>query len=151
MLLIILQRTGRALALLPVPTWPAARAALCLQAAHLPPPWGPPTSFPTGMPLPSPAVRATTLATKALRVRYSFRITPRSIVFISGIPDPKRMTKRIFVGSRQAKREMNTRTGGPGDGGGERAVWGRPWGSRCRSCAREAAGPKGQRDNEIMR
>ena len=51
------------------------------------------TSFPTGMPLPSPAVRPTTLATKALRVRYSLRTTPLIIVFSSGIPDPKNNSK----------------------------------------------------------
>lgn len=41
------------------------------------------------MPLPSPAVRATTLATKALRVRYSLRTTPLIMVLSSGIPDPE--------------------------------------------------------------
>lgn len=36
------------------------------------------------------------MATKALSVRYSFKTTPRRIVFISGIPEPKRVKKRIM-------------------------------------------------------
>lgn len=46
------------------------------------------TSLPRGMPLPSAVVRATTLATPVRNVRYSFKATPRKIVFISGIPEP---------------------------------------------------------------
>lgn len=48
----------------------------------------PPTSFPRGIPLPRAQVRPITLATNVLKVRYSFRTTPLSIVFISGIPEP---------------------------------------------------------------
>lgn len=47
------------------------------------------TSFPRGIPLPRAQVRPMTLATKVLKVRYSLRTTPLSIVFISGIPDPE--------------------------------------------------------------
>ena len=46
------------------------------------------TSFPRGIPLPRAQVRPMTLATNVLNVRYSFRTTPLSIVFISGIPEP---------------------------------------------------------------
>lgn len=46
------------------------------------------TSFPKGIPLPSVAVKPITLATKVLNVKYSFSVTPRSMVFISGIPEP---------------------------------------------------------------
>ena len=46
------------------------------------------TSLPTGIPLPKPAVRPMTFATKALRVRYSFSTTPLRMVFSSGIPEP---------------------------------------------------------------
>lgn len=52
------------------------------------------TSFPTGIPLPRAAVRPMTLATKALRVRYSFKTTPLRMVFSSGIPEPERWWKR---------------------------------------------------------
>lgn len=62
------------------------------------------TSFPTGMPLPSPAVRPTTLATKALRVRYSLRTTPLIMVFSSGIPDPEN--------NRRAGDEQSSQTNG---------------------------------------
>lgn len=46
------------------------------------------TSLPRGMPLPRAQVRPITLATKVLKVRYSFSTTPRRMVFISGIPEP---------------------------------------------------------------
>lgn len=46
------------------------------------------TSLPKGIPLPRAHVRPITLATKVLRVRYSFSTTPRRIVFISGMPEP---------------------------------------------------------------
>lgn len=46
------------------------------------------TSLPKGNPLPSVAVRPITFATSVRNVRYSLRVTPRSIVFISGIPEP---------------------------------------------------------------
>lgn len=46
------------------------------------------TSLPRGIPLPRAQVSPMTLATKVLRVRYSFSTTPRKIVFISGMPDP---------------------------------------------------------------
>lgn len=49
--------------------------------------------MPTGIPLPRPAVSPTTLATKALRVRYSFSTTPLRIVFSSGIPEPVEKTE----------------------------------------------------------
>lgn len=52
------------------------------------------TSLPTGMPLPRPAVSPMTLATKALRVRYSFSTTPLRMVFNSGIPEPVDKKKR---------------------------------------------------------
>lgn len=64
------------------------------------------TSFPTGMPLPSPAVRATTLATKALRVRYSLRTTPLIMVLSSGIPDPENNSR---AGDDQNPRANGTR------------------------------------------
>lgn len=47
------------------------------------------TSFPRGIPLPRAQVRPMTLATKVLKVRYSLRTTPLSIVFISGMPEPE--------------------------------------------------------------
>lgn len=46
------------------------------------------TSFPNGKPLPKIAIRPTNLATSVLNVRYSFKVTPRKMVFISGIPEP---------------------------------------------------------------
>lgn len=46
------------------------------------------TSLPSGMPLPREQVRPMTLATKVLKVRYSFSTTPLRMVFISGIPEP---------------------------------------------------------------
>lgn len=46
------------------------------------------TSLPRGMPLPRAQVSPITLATKVLKVRYSFSTTPRRMVFISGIPEP---------------------------------------------------------------
>lgn len=46
------------------------------------------TSFPSGIPLPSVAVKPITFATSVLNVRYSLSVTPRKIVFISGIPEP---------------------------------------------------------------
>lgn len=46
------------------------------------------TSFPSGIPLPRVAVNPITLATSVLNVRYSLSVTPRNIVFISGIPEP---------------------------------------------------------------
>lgn len=56
------------------------------------------TSLPTGMPLPRPAVSPMTLATKALRVRYSFSTTPLRMVFSSGIPEPaEELTEKIKV------------------------------------------------------
>lgn len=47
-------------------------------------------SFPRGIPEPRVAVRPTTFATSTRKVRYSFRVTPRRIVFISGMPEPGR-------------------------------------------------------------
>lgn len=47
------------------------------------------TSLPRGMPLPRAQVKPITLATKVLKVRYSFSTTPRRMVFISGIPEPR--------------------------------------------------------------
>jgi hypothetical protein len=46
------------------------------------------TSLPSGMPLPRVAVSPTILAMSVRKVRYSFRATPRRIVFISGMPEP---------------------------------------------------------------
>lgn len=46
------------------------------------------TSLPRGMPLPRAQVRPMTLATKVLKVRYSFSTTPLKMVFISGMPEP---------------------------------------------------------------
>lgn len=46
------------------------------------------TSLPRGMPLPREQVRPMTLATKVLKVRYSFSTTPLRMVFISGMPEP---------------------------------------------------------------
>lgn len=46
------------------------------------------TSFPNGIPLPSVAVNPITLATRVLNVKYSLSVTPRNIVFISGMPEP---------------------------------------------------------------
>lgn len=54
--------------------------------AFIPPPAI--TSLPRGIPLPRAHVSPMTLATKVLRVRYSFSTTPRRMVFISGMPDP---------------------------------------------------------------
>lgn len=54
----------------------------------------PSTSFPRGIPLPRAQVRPMTLATNVLKVRYSFRTTPLSIVFISGIPEPGKWKER---------------------------------------------------------
>lgn len=51
------------------------------------------TSLPSGIPEPRAAVRATTLATPVRNVRYSFKTTPRKIVFISGIPEPENCNK----------------------------------------------------------
>lgn len=51
------------------------------------------TSLPSGIPEPRAAVRATTLATPVRNVRYSFKTTPRKIVFISGIPEPENYNK----------------------------------------------------------
>lgn len=51
------------------------------------------TSLPTGIPLPRAAVRPMTLATNALRVKYSFRTTPLRMVFSSGIPEPANENK----------------------------------------------------------
>lgn len=66
------------------------------------------TSLPTGIPLPKPAVSPTTLATKALRVRYSFSTTPLRMVFSSGIPEPveekqreERWTSRLDICSER--------------------------------------------------
>lgn len=53
------------------------------------------TSLPTGIPLPSPAVRPITFAANALKVRYSFSTTPLRIVFISGIPEPEETIGRL--------------------------------------------------------
>ena len=47
------------------------------------------TSFPKGIPEPSAAVRPTVLAMRVGNVKYSFRTTPRIMVFISEIPEPK--------------------------------------------------------------
>lgn len=71
------------------------------------------TSFPTGMPLPSPAVRPTTLATKALRVRYSLRTTPLIMVLSSGIPDPENNSRaegeqNLQANERRKKRQTET-------------------------------------------
>lgn len=57
------------------------------------------TSFPTGIPLPRPAVRPMTLAMKALRVRYSFKTTPRRMVFSSGIPEPANTPLKMWNGT----------------------------------------------------
>lgn len=46
------------------------------------------TSFPNGIPAPNVAVRPIIFATNVLNVRYSLRATPRSMVFISGMPEP---------------------------------------------------------------
>lgn len=46
------------------------------------------TSLPRGIPLPKANARLMTLATKVLKVRYSFSNTPRRMVFISEIPEP---------------------------------------------------------------
>lgn len=67
------------------------------------------TSFPTGMPLPSPAVRPTTLATKALRVRYSLRTTPLIMVLSSGIPDPENNSRAGDEENPQANGMRKTR------------------------------------------
>lgn len=45
-------------------------------------------SLPNGKPEPRVQVNPTILATKVLKVRYSFSTAPLKIVFISGIPDP---------------------------------------------------------------
>lgn len=57
------------------------------------------TSFPTGIPLPRPAVRPMTLAMKALRVRYSFRTTPLRMVFSSGMPEPANTSEKMWNGT----------------------------------------------------
>lgn len=44
--------------------------------------------LPKGIPLPKTAVRPTILAMRVRNVRYSFKATPRSMVFISGMPEP---------------------------------------------------------------
>lgn len=67
------------------------------------------TSFPTGIPLPRPAVRPTTFATKALRVRYSFRTTPLRMVFSSGIPEPT--GSRVWREDTDRKWKRRQRTG----------------------------------------
>ena len=46
------------------------------------------TSLPKGIPEPNAAVRPTVLAMRVRNVKYSFRTTPRMMVFISGIPEP---------------------------------------------------------------
>ncbi len=46
------------------------------------------TSFPSGIPAPRVAVRAIIFAIPVRNVKYSFKTTPRRIVFISGIPEP---------------------------------------------------------------
>ena len=61
------------------------------------------TSLPIGMELPSASVSPTTFATSVRKERYSFRMTPRMIVLISGIPDP--------VGSRTALLIISNDTG----------------------------------------
>lgn len=63
------------------------------------------TSFPKGMPLPRLAVRPMTLATKAFRVKYSFRTTPRRIVFSSGIPEPTYMFRNKEGRKRERKKK----------------------------------------------
>lgn len=50
--------------------------------------WTKGPSLPSGIPEPKVAVSPITFATSVLKVRYSFRATPRKIVFISGIPEP---------------------------------------------------------------
>lgn len=71
------------------------------------------TSFPRGIPLPRAQVRPITLATNVLKVRYSFRTTPRSIVFISGIPEPARWKQRRWWSGekRWVEREQLQREG----------------------------------------
>lgn len=59
------------------------------------------TSLPRGIPLPRAQVRPMTLATKVLKVRYSFSTTPRRMVFISGIPEP------VMEHSRQLQLTVN--------------------------------------------
>lgn len=68
--------------------------------------WTKGPSLPRGMPLPRAHVSPITLATKVFRVRYSFRTTPRRMVFISGIPEPTACGARIWV--KPAEKVMST-------------------------------------------
>lgn len=71
---------------------------------------GSPTSLPTGIPLPRAAVRPMTLATKALRVKYSFSTTPLRMVFNSGMPEPETEGGREVVQEGKGKgRGLNYR------------------------------------------
>merc|ERR550532_2042257 len=45
-------------------------------------------SFPIGIPLPRDIVRPIVLEMRVLKDRYSWSLTPRMIVFISGMPLP---------------------------------------------------------------
>ena len=47
------------------------------------------TSFPMGRPHPNEVHKPTIFDTNVLNVKYSFKTTPRSTVFISGMPEPK--------------------------------------------------------------
>lgn len=51
------------------------------------------TSLPSGIPLPRDAVKPITLANNVRKVKYSFNVTPLKMVFISGMPEPKRQSK----------------------------------------------------------
>ena len=47
------------------------------------------TSLPMGSPQPREVHKPTIFATRVRAVRYSLSTTPRRMVFISGIPDPR--------------------------------------------------------------
>ena len=61
--------------------------------------WGV-TSLPSGIPLPSVAVKPIALAISVRKVKYSLSTTPLKIVFISGIPEPVQQRKEVTNLSR---------------------------------------------------
>ena len=59
--------------------------------------WTKGPSLPSGIPLPSVAVRPTILASSVFPERYSFSTTPLRMVFISGMPDPMACGARMWT------------------------------------------------------
>ena len=64
------------------------------------------TSFPIGRVLPTAVTRATVLDTKVRRERQFGRLTPRRIVFISGIPDPMKRERETERDKERQREEM---------------------------------------------